>query len=127
MPCCASLLLLLREYGLAEFVVERTSAGPATCRSVSAGGDAHGPSRAGDDLGRLLDVVGVEVFHLRLGDLANLVGREMGDLCLVRLARALGHAGSLLDQLGGRRRLRDEGERPVLIDRDLHGDYVATL
>src|SRR6185436_18890508 len=92
-----------------------------------AGRDAHRASGAGDDLCRLLDVVGVEVLHLHLGDLTKLVSREVGHLGLVRLAGALGHAGSLLDQLGGRGRLGDEGERAVLVDRDLHGDDVATL
>jgi hypothetical protein len=64
---------------------------------------------------------------LVLGDLADLVLGELADLGLVRLAGALGEAGGLLDQLGGRRRLGDEGERAVLVDRDLDGDDVAAL
>src|SRR5450756_1405302 len=45
----------------------------------------------------------------------------------VRGRRALGHAGRLLDQLRRRRRLGDEGEGAVLVDRDLHRDDVAAL
>src|SRR5450631_2047718 len=93
----------------------------------SAGGNAHRASRSGDDLGRLVDVVGVEVFHLHRGYLTDLLSRQVADLGLVRFARALGHARSLLDQLGRRGGLGDEGEGAVLVDRDLHGDDVATL
>src|SRR3954447_15525380 len=89
--------------------------------------DAHRAGGAGDDLRGLLDVVGVEVLELRLGDLTDLCGCEATDLGLVWLTGALGHAGGLLDELRGRRGLRDERERPVLVDRDLHGDHVAAL
>src|SRR3712207_9415378 len=58
-------------------------------------GDAHRPGGAGDDLLGLVEVVGVEVGHLGLRDLADLVARDGGDLGLVRLARALLDAGGL--------------------------------
>src|SRR5215213_8704171 len=90
-------------------------------------GDAHRARGTGDDLRGGLDVVRVEVLHLGLRDLADLVLRELGDLGLVRLAGALGHAGGLLDQLGGRRRLGDERERAVLEHGDLDRDHVAAL
>src|SRR5215210_2104318 len=48
--------------------------------------DAHRARGAGDDLGRLLDVVGVQVGELLLGDLADLVLRDRADLGAVRLA-----------------------------------------
>src|SRR6478736_7113942 len=95
--------------------------------SSELGVDAHRAGGAGDDARRHLLVVGVEVFHLLTGDLEDLVARELGDLGLVRLAGPLGDAGGLLDQLGGRRGLRHEGERAVLVDRDLDRDDVATL
>src|SRR5215218_8114048 len=53
------------------------------------GVDAHLTSGAGDDLHRGVDVVGVEVGHLGLGDLADLVLGEPAGLGLVRLAGAL--------------------------------------
>ena len=60
---------------------------------------------------------------LHLGDLGQLRVGERGDLGLVRLAGALLHAGSLLDQLGGRRGLGDECEGPVFVD----GEKTVTL
>src|SRR6476660_1686509 len=95
--------------------------------SSELGVDAHRAGGAGDDARRHLLVVGVEVFHLLAGDLEDLLAGELGDLGLVRLTGALGDARSLLDELGGRRRLGDEGERAVLVDRDLDRDDVAAL
>src|SRR5919199_1366352 len=71
-------------------------------------GDAHRPGGAGDDL-------------------LGLVAGDGGDLGLVRLARALLHTGGLEQHARGRRGLGDEGERPVLVDRDLDRDDVAAL
>src|SRR4051794_32457341 len=90
-------------------------------------GDAHRPRGAGDDLLRLVEVGGVEVGHLGLGDLADLVTGDRGDLGLVRLARALLDAGGLEQHARGRRGLGDKGERAVLVDRDLDRDDVAAL
>src|SRR5690606_17620863 len=89
--------------------------------------DAHGTGGAGDDLLGGVQVVGVQVGHLGGGDLANLVTRDLRDLVLVRLAGALVHTRGLEDHLGGRRRLRDEGEGAVLVDRNLHRDDPAAL
>src|SRR5579875_2908611 len=58
---------------------------------------------------------------------AQLRRGERADLGLVRLLAALVDAGGLLDQLGSGRRLGDERERPVLVDRDLDRDDVASL
>ena len=50
------------------------------------------------------------------------------DLVAVGLGRALLELQRLLDQDGSRRRLRDEGERAVLVDRDLdRGDPAVLL
>src|SRR4051812_8567367 len=89
--------------------------------------DAHRTSSAGDDLRGLIDVVRVEVGLLGLGDLADLVPGDLGDLGLVRLAGALLHARGLEEQLGGRRRLQLEVERPVFVHGDLDRDDVPTL
>src|SRR3954452_23078337 len=85
-------------------------------------GDAHGTCGAGDDLRGRVDVVGVEVGHLALGDLAHLRLRDRGDLSRVRLAGTLLHTGRLEDQPGGGRSLGDEGEGAVLVHGDLDGD-----
>src|SRR4051794_38536037 len=90
-------------------------------------GDSHRPRGAGDDLRGRVDVVGVEVLHLALGDLADLGLADRRDLGLVRLARALLDSCGLEDQPGRRRGLGDEREGTVLVDGDLDGDDVATL
>src|SRR5439155_22627292 len=88
---------------------------------------AHAARRAGDDLRRLVDVARVQVLQLRLGDLAHLRPREPADLAAVGLGGALLEAEGLLDQDGRRRRLGDEGERAVLVDRDLGRRDAALL
>src|SRR3954454_15366319 len=89
--------------------------------------DAHRTSSAGDDLRGLIDVVGVEVGLLGLGDLADLVPGDLGDLGLVRLAGALLDTSGLEQQARGRRRLQLEVERPVFVHGDLNRDDVPTL
>src|SRR3954468_21092029 len=89
--------------------------------------DAHRAGGAGDDLRGGVDVVGVEVGHLPFGDFADLVRRGGADLVNVRLTRALRNFDRFLDQDGGGRRLRDEGEGAVLVDRDFDRDDRAAL
>src|SRR5919199_5533509 len=97
------------------------------CTGMSAHLHAHRAGRARDDLRRLVDVVRVEVGELALGDLAQLRLADPRDLLAMRLARALVDPGGLLDEHGGRRRLRDEGERAVLVHRDHDRDDGAGL
>src|SRR3954468_14002157 len=97
------------------------------CTAMSAHLHTHRAGGARDDLRRLVDVVRVEVGELALGDLADLRLGDPRHLLAVRLARALLDAGGLLDQDRGRRRLRDERERAVLVDRDHDGDRGAGL
>src|SRR3954447_19542439 len=73
-------------------------------------GDAHRARGALDDLHGVVEVVGVEVDELALGDLADVVAGEAAGLVPVRHARALREPRGLLDQLSGRRRLGDERE-----------------
>ena len=54
-------------------------------------GDAHGASGTGDDLLSGLDVVGIEVGHLDLGDLGELLLSELANLI------ALGNSGTALE------------------------------
>src|SRR4051794_29552936 len=89
--------------------------------------DAHGPGGAGDDLLGGLNVVGVEVGHLLLGDVAQLGAGHAAHLGALRRTGALGDTGGLDEQARGRRRLEDEAEGPVLVDADLGGDDVAAL
>src|SRR5205823_4310143 len=58
--------------------------------------------RAGDDPAGVLQVAGVEVGNLGLGDLLDLVGGDRPDLGLVGLGGAGGDAGGLLQEDGGR-------------------------
>ena len=64
---------------------------------------AHGTGRALDDLHGRIDVVGVEVRHLRLSDLPYLLAGHRTDLLLVRLRGALLEPSGLTQQHGGRR------------------------
>ena len=89
--------------------------------------DAHGTSGAGDDLLGALDVVGVEVRHLNLGDLGELLLRELANLVALGNAGATLEAELLLDELSGGRRLADEREGAVLVDGDLNLSCVAAL
>src|SRR3954453_2622692 len=95
--------------------------------------DAHRPRGAGDGAHRGVDVRGVEVGHLRRRDVAELLGRDLSDLDLVRLLRPRprllrrGQPGRLLDQDRRGRRLGDEGERPIRVDGDLDRDRDVVL
>src|SRR5262249_19805055 len=89
----------------------------------------HAPRSGGAraDLRRLLDVAGVPGRQLPLGYLAQLLLGDRAHLRPVGLAGALGDAKRLADQHGGRRGLRDEGERAVLVDGDDHRDDGTRL
>src|SRR5215207_4945569 len=78
----------------------------------------HVARRALDGLDGRFEVRRVQVLELELGDLLDLVAGDGADLLLVRLARALGDAGGLLQKVGRGRRLRLERERAVGEDRD---------
>src|SRR5436189_161724 len=69
----------------------------------------------------------VRVDELRLGDLPHLGAGQPPDLVAVRLGGALLEPQRLLDEDCGRRRLRDERERAILEDGDLHRGDAAVL
>src|ERR1051325_9776106 len=77
--------------------------------------EAHRAGGAFDDLGRSLDVVGVQVLHLDLGDFAQLRALDLAGNLLARLLRARLQVDRLLDQVRRRRRLGLERERTVRI------------
>src|SRR5690606_9726144 len=89
--------------------------------------DSHGAGRPLDHPHGGLNARRVEVGELQLGDLANLLARDLADLLTV------GRGGPLLEprrpaqEHRRRRRLGDEGERPVRIDGDLHRDDKTGL
>lgn len=89
--------------------------------------DAHGASGTRHDLLGRLDVVGVEIGELGLGDLGKLSLRERAHLVALRNAAALLDAKSLTDENSRRRGLADEVDGLVLIDRDLDGDNRIAL
>src|SRR5258708_35239867 len=66
-----------------------------------ADGDAHRASGAGDDLFGGFDAVGVQVLHLLLGDVAQLLWGDAANLRLVRCTGTLVYARGLLDQVRG--------------------------
>src|SRR5581483_11994682 len=88
---------------------------------------SHTSSGSFDDLHGGVEIVRREVLHLLLGDLARLILRDRTDLVAVRLGRTLLETGGLLDKHGGRRRLRLEGERAVVVHRELDRDDRALL
>src|ERR1019366_4326812 len=88
---------------------------------------AHGSRRALDDPGRVLQVVGVKVGLLDLGDFADLLLGQRSDLVAVRVSRSLLDPRGLLEQLRRGRRLGDEAEGPVFEDGDLSGDYPGLV
>ena len=69
----------------------------------------------------------VEVGQLLLGDRRGAGPGDLADLVAVRLAGALVEVDRLLDEHGGRRRLGDERERAVLVDRDHDRDRRARV
>src|SRR3954451_22266161 len=84
-------------------------------------GDAHRARGARDDLLGGLDVVGVEIGHLLLRDLAQLLLADGADLGRLRRAGTLLDTRRLDQQLRRRRGLQDELERAVFVHADLRG------
>src|SRR5205809_643696 len=80
---------------------------------------AHRASRAGHHFHSGVQVVRVQIGHLDLGDLFQLRARDLPHLLPVGGGGPLLNAGFLLEEHGGRGRLGNEGEGPVLVDRHL--------
>src|SRR5690606_37224951 len=78
------------------------------CNGVLRDGDAHRAGGTADLLLGGLEVVGVEVGHLDLGDLFDLILGERGDRRLAGRARGLVDAERLADQHRRGRRLQGE-------------------
>src|SRR5260221_1842717 len=95
--------------------------------------DAHRSRCSRDRAHRRLQVGGVEVRHLRRGNVLELLLRNLAHLGLVGLLRARPRlllrreAGGLLDENRRGRRLRDERERAVREDGDVDRDRDVVL
>ena len=89
--------------------------------------DAHRSGGAAHLLLGRLEIVGVEVWELGLGDFGDLRLGHRAGLLTTRVLRGLLEPGGLAQEHGSRRGLEHERERPVLEDRDLDGDDRATL
>ena len=100
---------------------------PCTPPALADDLDAHAPGGSLDDLHAGLDVVRVEVGHLLLGDLADLVAGHASGHRALRGRGAGGDPGGLAEEVGRRRGLEDERERAILEDRDLGRDDLARL
>ena len=72
-----------------------------------------------------VEILAVQVGHLLLGDVLDLLRRHRADLVAVRLGRSLGQVRDLLQQHRRRRRLGDEGVAAVGEDRDDDRDDQA--
>src|ERR671912_652489 len=87
----------------------------------------HAPGRTLHDLRRTVYIRGVEVWHLCTRYLLDLGPAHRAYLHPVWLAAALVESSGLLQQERRWGCLGYEGKRAVLVDRDLHGDYLAHL
>src|SRR5580704_2489516 len=84
---------------------------------------AHVARRTHHGAHRGFQICGVEIHKLNLCNLLNLFFRDFANLVAVRLGRALDDACRAQQQNRSRRRLQDEGERAVGINRHEHGEY----
>src|SRR3954449_4778956 len=89
--------------------------------------EAHRAGTAFDDLRRGVEVVGVQILHLHLGDLAQLRAADGARGDLAGLRRALLDPRRLLEQERCGRGLGRERERTVRIDGDHRRDRSALL
>src|SRR5205814_910465 len=89
--------------------------------------EAQLPGGAGDNAEGRFVVARVQVFAFGVDDVHDLFARDFADLGLVRFFGAGGDVGRLLQQHGGRRRLRDKGERFVFVNGDDDRENVAGL
>src|SRR6202142_4119198 len=80
--------------------------------------DAHAAGAAGDRAHGGIQTPGGQIGHLHLGDVFELLARDLADLGRVGRRAAFRNAERLGDQHRGRRRLHDERETAVAVDRD---------
>ncbi len=96
-------------------------------KSLLGDGNAHGAGGAGDDLLSGINVVSIEVRHLDLSDLGELLLSKLTNLVGLGLSGTALELELLLDQVSCRRSLADKGERAILVHRNLNRDDVTLL
>src|SRR5271166_4409422 len=80
--------------------------------------DAHAAGAAGDRAHGGIQIRGGHIRHLHLGDVFELLARDLADLRRVGRRAAFRYSERLRDQHRGRRRLHNEREAAVAVDRD---------
>src|ERR1700685_4095666 len=94
---------------------------PISLRLLTDDFDAHVPRGAHDRADGGFEFRGIQVGQLCLGDFFHLLERHFRDFVAVRLGRTFDDSSGALQKFRGRRRLGDERERAVGIDRDQQG------
>src|ERR1700761_6768971 len=79
---------------------------------------AHAAGAARDGAHRRIEIGGRQIRRLELGNVLELLARDLADLRRVRRGAPLRNPEGLGDEHGGRRRLQYEGEAAVVVHRD---------
>src|ERR1700704_1002080 len=80
--------------------------------------DAHAAGAARDGSHGRVQVAGGQIRHFHLGDVFELLARDLAHLGRIRRRTAFGNAESLGNEYRRRRRLHDEGKAAVAVYRD---------
>ena len=89
---------------------------------------SHTARRPFDDLDRALEIGGIQIRHLLLCDFTSTACCVIfPTLSFCGTPDPLMIPAAFFEQIGGRRRLHNKGERPVLIDRDDHRDDAVAF
>src|SRR5215510_565630 len=88
---------------------------------------AHRTGSALDALNCRFETCGIQIGHLLLGYIRNLLFGDLANLVLIRRSGALGNGRGSLQQHRCRGRLGDESERPIRVDRNDYWDDQSFL
>src|SRR5208283_1464896 len=111
---------------LPDFFILLPLRSPGACYSLGFHDfQTHVARRTHDRAHRGIQIGGVEIDKLDLGDFFDLLLRYLPDLVAIRLGRTLGNARGAQQKNGGRRGLENEGEGTIGIDRNQHRENHA--